>query len=128
MVCIKLVEKKPISVGQGNLNCPLHDAHEERVYEVNGKVVRVYINGESASQWMNRLVVELGFATAPVGRRSKAIIFPNKKGYAVWLNIDQAGYSQYHLWIVSSEELDYDELYFLIARLEKEFEEEMSVE
>jgi hypothetical protein len=128
MVVVRLVEKKPISVGQGNLNCPLHDAHEERVYEVNGKVVRVYVNGESASQWMNEMAIQGRHPTLPFGRKSKLLIIVPERSYGVWLNIDQAGFSQCHLWIVSEEPLESDELYFLIVRLEREFEEEMSFE
>jgi hypothetical protein len=128
MVYIKLVEKKPISVGQGNLNCPLHDAHEERVYQVNGKTVRVYVDGESASQWMNKMTIELGFATVPVGKKSKAVVMPSGRGWGVWLNVDQQGFSQCHLWVIGDEELEYDELYFLVQRLEKEFERELEQE
>ena len=128
MVVIVEVGRMSVKAGGGNVNCPLHDVHEKRVYLVNGKAVQVYVDGESASQWMNKLAIEQNAPTFPIGRRSKAVVLRENCGWGIWLNIGQQGFSQYHMWVICDEGLDQDELHFLIARLEKELEEEMDVE
>ena len=125
MVYIKLVEKKPISVGQGTIHCPLHDAHEERIYLVDGKKVRVYVDGESASQYLNEFAINKGAPAFDFGKRSRMVIIAPDRGYGVWLNVDQQGYSQAHLWVICEEPLDSEELFFLIRKLEDEFYKEI---
>jgi hypothetical protein len=125
MVVVRLVGRKPVSVGRGNVECPLHDAHEERIYQVNGKTVKVYIDGESASQYLNEFAIEKECPVLDYGKRSRIVIIIPERSYGAWINIDENGYAQYHLWIISQEPLDSEELYFLIRKLEDEFYKEI---
>jgi hypothetical protein len=125
MVVVRLVGRKPISVGRGNPECPLHDAHEERIYEVNGKTVRVYVNGESASQYLNEFGINKGAPVLDYGKRSRIVIITPDRAYGAWINIDQNGFAQCHLWLICEEPLDSEELYLLIRKLEDEFYKEI---
>jgi hypothetical protein len=123
MTLIKFIGKKQVLVGKNNPECTLYDTHEKELYEVNGKKVVVYISGDNMSKWMNALAIIEKYPVSDCGRRSR-ILKLDEKGVGVWLNLDQQGFSQLHLWIIAEDTLDDEELEDLIKFLEDKFEKE----
>jgi hypothetical protein len=116
MGLVKYLGAQPISLGG-----VLQDAHEVRRYQIDGFFVDVFVNGESLGQYMNTVAVYNRQQPFPVGRKSKAIFL--RKGYGVWLLVDEQGFSMCHLYVIptSDSNLDYEQLDRLISYIEEQF-------
>jgi hypothetical protein len=116
MGLVKYVGSQPVDLGG-----VLEDAHEVRRYQIDGFFVDVFVNGESLGQYMNTVAIRNGREPFPVGRKSKAIFL--KRGYGVWLLIDEQGFSMCHLYVipVDNSTLDYEQLDRLISYIEEQF-------